>query len=74
MSPEQFIVHLRQLGISQVQLARHFGLSAVTVSRWANGHSSIPGSARRWLELALSVKDASHVIPVKARSRGISPS
>ena len=32
-SPEQFTLSLRQLGISQAQLARHFGLSAVTVSR-----------------------------------------
>ncbi len=65
MSPEQFTLNLRQLGISQVQLARHFGLSAITVSRWANGHSPIPGSARCWLELALALKDATRAIPAK---------
>jgi len=64
MGPEQFTLSLRQLGISQVQLARHFELSPTTVCRWAHGRTPIPGPARRWLELALAVKRAAH-IPAK---------
>lgn len=72
MSPEQFTHSLRELGISQVQLARHFELSPVTVCRWAHGDTPIPGPARRWLELALAMKEASHTIPAKGRRQGIS--
>ncbi len=72
-SPEQFTLSLRQLGISQAQLARHFGLFAVTVSRWAHGHTPIPGPARRWLELALAVKRAAHIPAKRGNLRMIKP-
>ena len=67
MSSRGIQSHIATLGMSQAQLARHFGLSAVTVSRLAHGRTPIPGPTRRWLELALAVTGATHAIPAKVR-------
>lgn len=44
-SPERFIARRKSLGLTQAEVAAHFGVSKSTVSHWEQGVQRIPGYA-----------------------------
>ena len=57
---ERLVFLLKQLGLTNVAIARELGVDAVTVSRWCHGKRRIPDFLLLYLELRLKVCDLEH--------------
>lgn len=56
MSTEEFHATLKELGMTQLKLAKTIDTHPNAISNWATGKSSIPGPAAAYLRLRLRVK------------------
>ncbi len=68
MAPDEFNAALLALGWKQSDLARRLDLDKNTPSRWANGHTPIPGWASEYLGAMLGIQrlHAAYVVPRRA--------
>lgn len=57
MKPAQFSQSIATLGWAQAEFARRTGVTAVTVSRWTNGHTPIPKWVAEYLRVMLLAKE-----------------
>lgn len=58
MTSEELRAALKELGISQRQLAREINMDPSSVNRWAMETAEIPGAAVAYIRLKLDIKRA----------------
>lgn len=67
MTPDQFTEALTQLGWKQSDFSRMTATDKKTPSRWAQGHTAIPGWVPSYLAMALAIHGvAATITPPKA--------
>jgi transcriptional regulator with XRE-family HTH domain len=60
MTPAEFRLTLKDLGISQRDLTERLGLAASTVNRWAMGQASVPQYAAAYLSAIADCQRLAH--------------